>query len=349
MGDLRQAGFEGPVHQVIGILRRHDARQPQFFGQAHKFHQAPGMFIGDADIPDLAFADQFGERFQLFANRRCTAFGRGVELPLPEHRLVALRPVQLIKVDIVSLQSAQRAFDGGANIGAVERRRAVTDPGQAARRSGDLGSEDDLVALVALEPVADDGFGGAISFGAGRYRIHFGGVDEIHTLRQRVVKLGMGIGLAGLFAESHRAEADFRNEQIAAAKRAGIEGCHGCLHFCCYLRLTADHAVNQDWTRERAIKADRHDRQCVLCRIAAVLVQPVGGSPVSVVKSGVQSVQSGGAYRQEAPTTPTEQGIGVEHLHGIASSGARQRQRAQVETVAKAVFGVAIKIGHAPF
>ena len=257
--------------------------------------------------------------------------------------------MQLIKVDIVSLQSAQRAFDGGANIGAVERRRAVTDPGQAARRSGDLGGEDDLVALLALEPVADDGFGGAISFGAGRYRIHFGGVDEIHTLRQRVVKLGMGIGLAGLLAESHRAEADFRNDQIAAAKRACIEGSHGCLHFCCYLRLTADHAVNQDRTRERAIKAHRHDRQCVLRRVAAVLVQPVGGSPVCVVKSVVQSVQSGRAYWQEASGTSAEQSVGVEHLHGITGSGARQWQRSQVETVTKAVFGVAIKIGHAAF
>ena len=90
--------------------------------------------------------------------------------------------MQLIEVHIVRLQAAQRAFDGSANVGPVECRRTVANPGQAARRSGHLGGENNLVALLVLQPVTDDGFSGTIGFRTWRNGVHLGGVDEIDTL-----------------------------------------------------------------------------------------------------------------------------------------------------------------------
>jgi len=44
------------------------------------------------------------------------------------------------------------------------------------------------------------------------------------------IELAVGVGLARLLAEGHRAEADIGNGETAAAKRAGVErGGHGFL------------------------------------------------------------------------------------------------------------------------
>ena len=204
-----QRRFVGPVEQAVGILRRDDARQAEFVGEPGELHDSPGVFVGDRDVAQLAFADQFGERFQLGADRRAVALLVGLVLPLPEHRLVAFRPVQLIEVDVVGLQALQRAFDGGADVGAVDCQRAAADPVEVAAGAGDLGGNDDLFPRLPLEPAADDAFRGAAGFGAGRHRIHLGGVEEIDAVRQRVIELGVGIGFVGLLAEGHRAQADF--------------------------------------------------------------------------------------------------------------------------------------------
>ena len=76
-------------------------------------------------MADLAFAYQFRQRFQLFANGRAGPILVRFELPLSEHRLVALRPVQLVEIDMVGLQPVQRTLDGGADVGAVQGWRAA--------------------------------------------------------------------------------------------------------------------------------------------------------------------------------------------------------------------------------
>ena len=146
-----------------------------------------------------------------------------IELPLAEHRLVAFRPVQLVEVDVIGLQPLQRTVDGGADVGAVHGRRAAANPVEIARRAGDLGRDHDLLAPLALQPAPDDAFRHAESPGARRHGVHLGGVEEIDAGGERVVKLVVGIGFAGLLAEGHGAEADVGNDQLAAAERAGIE------------------------------------------------------------------------------------------------------------------------------
>ena len=171
----------------------------------------------------LPSCDQFGEGFELLADRRAYPILRWIELPLAEHRLVAFRPVQLVEVDVIGLQALQGAFDGGADVGAVECRRPAANPVEIARGSGDLGRDDDLLALLALQPAPDDALRSAESPGARRHGVHLGGVDEIDAAGQRESELAVGILFAGLFAEGHRAEADVGNEQIAAAEGAWVE------------------------------------------------------------------------------------------------------------------------------
>ena len=100
---------------------------------------------------------------------------------------------------------------------------AAANPVEIARGAGDLGRDDDLVALLALQPAPDDGFRGAEGLGARRHGVHLGGVDEIDAAGQREIELAVGVGFAGLFAEGHGAEADVGDEQIAAAERAWVE------------------------------------------------------------------------------------------------------------------------------
>ena len=105
----------------------------------------------------------------------------------------------------------------------VERRRAIADPAQVARGTGDLGGDDDLLALLAFEPAPDNGFRNTIGFGARWNGVHLGGIEEIDPAGQRVIELAVGVGLAGLLAEGHRAEADIGYDERAAAEGAGIE------------------------------------------------------------------------------------------------------------------------------
>ena len=86
-----------------------------------------------------------------------------------------------------------------------------------------------LVAGLILQPAADNTFRGAAGLPAGRDGVHLGGVDEIDAVGQRKVELGMRVGLGGLFAESHRAEADFRHHEVATAERTLLERGHESL------------------------------------------------------------------------------------------------------------------------
>ena len=53
-----------------------------------------------------------------------------------------------------------------------------------------------------------------------RDRVHLGRVDEVDAGADRVVKLGMPLGLGILLAEGHRAEADRGDLEIGAAEAA---------------------------------------------------------------------------------------------------------------------------------
>ncbi len=78
-------------------------------------------------------------------------------------------------------------------------------PIQVATRAGNLGCHDDLIAYLPFQPATDDGFGRTVGFRPWWHGIHLGGIDEIDTVCQTEVELRVGICLAGLLAESHRA------------------------------------------------------------------------------------------------------------------------------------------------
>ncbi len=51
------------------------------------------------------------------------------------------------------------------------------------------------------------------------HRVHLGGIDEVDALTQGIVQLGMRVGLAVLLPESHGAQADRRDGQVAVAEK----------------------------------------------------------------------------------------------------------------------------------
>ncbi len=216
--DLRQTGFEGPVDQVVGVLDRHHARQAVFPGQAEKLHHTPGRFVGNADMADLARGYLFSQDFKLRAYRHIGLFLGRVELVLPEHRHIALRPMQLVEVDVIRFQASQRTLQCGLDIVAIEYPRAVAQPSHGPARPGHLGRQDHLVARLPGEPAANDGLRHEAGLGARRYRVHLRRIDEVDAAFEGVVELRMCLGLGVLLAEGHGAQAHRRNHQIAAAE-----------------------------------------------------------------------------------------------------------------------------------
>ena len=98
------------------------------FREPDEFHQPPCGFVGDADVPDFAFFNEFPQYRQRFPDRNVRAFVFGVEYGFSEERDVAAGPVQLVKVDIVRFQASETAFDRETDIGFVQVVLAVAQP-----------------------------------------------------------------------------------------------------------------------------------------------------------------------------------------------------------------------------
>src|SRR5690606_41067100 len=113
---------------------------------------------------------------------------------LAEEVGVSLGPMQLVEVDPVRLQSLQAGIQGLGDVTAVYFQLAVADMSDPVSGAGDLAGYDPVRAAAAgLEIVADVAFGGRVGFRAGRHRIHFGGVDEVHARSLGPIELGEGL------------------------------------------------------------------------------------------------------------------------------------------------------------
>src|SRR5207253_2380110 len=88
---------------------------------------------------------------------------------------VGVGPVNLVQVDVVGLQAAQRVLD----LGYDPAPRGASPVWVVAHREAHLGGEDNVIA-AALEGLADDLF----RFAAG---VGVGGVDEVDSSVQRAV------------------------------------------------------------------------------------------------------------------------------------------------------------------
>ena len=95
----------------------------------------------------------------------------------------------------------------------------VADIADAIARAGDLAGQHPVGTIATLfEVVTDDLFGLAVGFGAWRYRVHLGGIDEIYPVGLGAFDLGEALARAVLFAPGHGAQAQAADLEIGAAE-----------------------------------------------------------------------------------------------------------------------------------
>ena len=112
VGDLGMTDFKNPVQQVIRVLNGNNPGQIMVAGGLDKLHHAPGSFIGQADGSNLSLFNQLLEYCQSVMDWRRI---RVLLVKVSEFTKIVCRPVwpvQLIKIDIIGLQSLQAALDG---------------------------------------------------------------------------------------------------------------------------------------------------------------------------------------------------------------------------------------------
>ncbi|MCY1174636.1 hypothetical protein D9M73_148450 [compost metagenome] len=137
---------------------------------------------------------------------------------LAEEVGAALRPVQLVQVDVVGLQALEAGVHGFGDVLAVVAQVFVADVVDGVAGAGDLAGQDPVGAIAAaFEIIADVAFGGGVGFGLGWHRVHLGGVDEVDPGALGSLNLGEGVCLAVLLAPGHGSEAEGTHVQIGSA------------------------------------------------------------------------------------------------------------------------------------
>src|ERR1700674_3260813 len=146
------------IDQVVVVLHGDEAGPTMPVGEIERLGELPGVHARGAEVAGLACPHHVMERFQRLLDRR-----RGVPA------------MDLVEVDVVGAEAAQRAVDGVEDVFA--RQPAVIRT--LAHRKEDLGGDDHLVALgeVAERPPQH--------LLAGAARVHVGGVEEVHAHLER--------------------------------------------------------------------------------------------------------------------------------------------------------------------
>ena len=202
---------------------------------AQEMHRAPGGFVGEADRADLAFPDQHRKRLerlvQVVEDARRVLPARVIGPALAEMVGTAVRPVQLVEIDVVRPQSPEASCDRVAQAGGGDR-CPLADPRPPG--PGDLRRKHHVAAPAGRrEPAADAFFRPPLGFRRGRVGgVHLRRVEEIDALRESVVHLPMRLRLAVLVAPVHRAEADLAHLDAGAAELlelhvSGLAVCSG--------------------------------------------------------------------------------------------------------------------------
>ena len=193
--DLRHA-----VQQVVVGLADHGRRHVLARAFVHDLGNAPAVVVGNAEVTDLARADQVADRTDRLGDRR---------------RPVVL--VQVVDVDPVRAEPAEAVL-AGLHEPAPRQAAVVGARGEHVAR---LGGQDPLPP-VRLDRRADDALGFALDVGVR-------GVDEVHArIARRCDDLACLVG-AGAVAEGHRAEAQRRGLEAGAAEPPIRHLAHGFL------------------------------------------------------------------------------------------------------------------------
>src|SRR5690606_33005342 len=215
--------FIQAIEQAVGILDADDPRQTEVFGSLEKLRHAPGSLVGYADVADLAGLDLLGEyREGLLDRHALLALAPGV-VALTEEVGAAIRPVQLVDVQVVGLQSIQAAVERLDDVLRIMASLAVADVRRLGLtwRTDDLAGKDDVLATTGLrQPAADEALRTAPGLATRGRRVHLGRIDQVDAVIQREIQLRMRIGLAVLMTPGHGAQADDADLNVGVAQRA---------------------------------------------------------------------------------------------------------------------------------
>src|ERR1041384_5059757 len=111
LGDLGETDLEGAVDEIVGVLNRDDARQAMVVGSLEESHQAPRRLVREPNESDLALISELGERAKNLGDWMRFALEMHVFEAL-KHPHRPVRPVELIKVDVIGLEPLETCFDG---------------------------------------------------------------------------------------------------------------------------------------------------------------------------------------------------------------------------------------------
>lgn len=139
--------------------------------------------------------------------------------------------MDLVQINVVCLQVLEATIDRKLDLLPGQPAQFAVFPEPAHDRPANhLGGHDHLVAIAGLfEPRPDDPFRPPLGLLLWRDRIEFGCIEEVDTLFERKVHLGVTLGFRILLTESHRAEAEGADLNIRTAKRAQFHEDYPCL------------------------------------------------------------------------------------------------------------------------
>src|SRR5260370_32688525 len=121
--------------------------------------------------------------------------------------------MHLVEIDIVELEPIEAGFDGGRHMLAAQAEAVGPALPRIIRSPAKLGRDDEILAVLALEPAAEDLLGDAAA-------IDVSGVDEIAAGRDEAVEHLTAQRLSGLAAECHGAKAQLADLETGFAQIA---------------------------------------------------------------------------------------------------------------------------------
>src|SRR5262249_9274217 len=187
IGILRRA-----VGEIVAVLHRDDRRD------ALRPAQFIDADVGEADVPDLALALQFGERAHSLVKRHLR-IGR----------------MQLIDIDTLQLQPSQACLAGGAQM----LRSAVVFPGLTPRSPEPAFGRDDQAFRIRVERLGNEALVDLRTVGVGRIDEGDAELDSTHqhALSTRTIKRFTPYTRA---AQAHGAEPEAIHGRVATEGEA---------------------------------------------------------------------------------------------------------------------------------
>jgi len=200
--ERQQVALEAAEQQVVARLHRGEGGQVPGLAAPEGARHLGGRPVGDADVAGLARLRHPVERLQRFVQGRVGVVG-----------------VELVEVDVVGAQPAQRGLD---RVEDVPARHALV-PGLRPHPADALGGDDEVVA-AALQPAAQDLLGAAGGADVPAEGIDVGRVQEVDAGLGGGVEDGPAVRLVALQAEGHGAQAELRDLQAGAAEPRVLHG-----------------------------------------------------------------------------------------------------------------------------